>query len=664
MEIAELVRDYIHAPTIDSVTWDVARRYFQGNQHIAGIVQEYNFGVSLAYLNIAENVQSRDSSALLNFLSRQIFSVNREMAQRALGDAMEARSACLFVAANVALFARNGPFNVVQVMRMAHLVLSGINQLHPLNEEDPISLEAIPDQELLITPTGHRFSITTLVEYHNRRGYKGTLGEQHGKKFLLNPLINTLFPWHDVPSILVAVARSNALFGTNHVFQGLHPESAVPPGCPAVGNWVGSLQQFNQKVQAAIGMPEIRNEHHIHEIMTGRMVTEIGNDNLRRIWGSLRQQMLEAAPRARGLPPVNAQAPVIRTWIRSDLNRSLLCRVTSLPLAGLQLSWVPKELGGCIGLRKLHLDNNSLKTLPEGVFDPMTALQELHLEHNQLDSLPGDLFWRLSALQRLHLGWNDLRSLSEGIFRGLSALKELHLVGNPLGSLPEGIFQSLSVLEELSLSGQRSISEGLFRGLGRLQCLAIVSTSLSILPERLFHEMVSLQELYLYDNPCLLLCLEDFPMWKNNIACRKIMDEFFNYTCRSPFAAFYKLAAGGSSLEAMERSFSGLPGTIKNAVFRSVCAEAGCPDTNDLQWGEHHAFDDIPRFNGALKRVVRDSFDALSRDQKNALFCHVHGLACNERGAEVIDCNVPNREELHAFDNILRLIDAMDRLHG
>ena len=134
------------------------------------------------------------------------------------------------------------------------------------------------------------------------------------------------------------------------------------------------------------------------------------------------------------------------------------------------------------------------------------------------------------------------------------------------------------------------------------------------------------------------------------------MRAFFNYTCQSPFAQLYQLAAGGGSPEAVRESFSGLPDNIKNAIYGTVWVEAGRPNTSDPQWGEHHTFDAMPIFYGALKRYVRESFGGLSSDQKNAVYGHVSHLARGE-GSDVV--SVPGWGRRHAFDNILRLIDAM-----
>jgi hypothetical protein len=67
----------------------------------------------------------------------------------------------------------------------------------------------------------------------------------------------------------------------------------------------------------------------------------------------------------------------------------------------------------------------------------------------------------------------------------------------------------------------------------------------------------------------------------------------------------------------------------------------------------------MQRFYGALKRYVRESFEGLDETQKNGVYGRVYELARTQRGAQVQNFAISNWGEVHAFDNILRLIDAM-----
>ena len=108
---------------------------------------------------------------------------------------------------------------------------------------------------------------------------------------------------------------------------------------------------------------------------------------------------------------------------------------------------------GLSNLDVLHLHNNNLSSLPEGVFDGLSNLRDLWLLENNLSSLPEGVFDGLSNLDHLHLHNNNLSSLPEGVFDGLSNLWSLTLHNNNLSSLPEGVFDGLSNLHELWLGG-------------------------------------------------------------------------------------------------------------------------------------------------------------------------------------------------------------------
>ena len=67
----------------------------------------------------------------------------------------------------------------------------------------------------------------------------------------------------------------------------------------------------------------------------------------------------------------------------------------------------------------------------------------------------------------------------------------------------------------------------------------------------------------------------------------------------------------------------------------------------------------IHYFYEALRNYVRNQFEGLSADQKNAVYGHVYTLARGQPGAETEDFSDPRWGELHALENIPRLIDAM-----
>ena len=105
------------------------------------------------------------------------------------------------------------------------------------------------------------------------------------------------------------------------------------------------------------------------------------------------------------------------------------------------------------GLEWLHLFNNGLTALPDGVFNGLSSLEWLYLGDNALTELPDGVFDRLSSLEQLSLSGNALTELPDGVFDDLANLKYLFLDRNILTELPDGLFVGLSELDFLHLEG-------------------------------------------------------------------------------------------------------------------------------------------------------------------------------------------------------------------
>ena len=156
-----------------------------------------------------------------------------------------------------------------------------------------------------------------------------------------------------------------------------------------------------------------------------------------------------------------------------------------------------------IALTELGLDNNALSSLPGGVFDELGALDILVLAHNGLTTLPGDVFDALGALTELNLQDNALTGLTAGVFDRLEALEVLTLDENGLTTLPGGVFDRLGALEVLTLDGNglTGLPAGVFDRLGALEVLTLRRNGLAKLPGRVFEPLTALKDLRLQGNP-------------------------------------------------------------------------------------------------------------------------------------------------------------------
>ncbi|KAM9385578.1 podocan isoform 1-T2 [Pholidichthys leucotaenia] len=196
-------------------------------------------------------------------------------------------------------------------------------------------------------------------------------------------------------------------------------------------------------------------------------------------------------------------------------------------------------------LECLDLSNNNLSVVPQGL---PRSLVLLHLEKNSIRSIPADALTSARNLEYLLLHNNKLRSRSihPAAFQGLKKLHTLHMYNNLLERIPRGLprraktlmllhnsiseigrndlvllyaltelnlsynklttprvhreaFRKLRVLETLDLSGNGLTS--LPRGLPRsLQVLEVKNNQLSSVPDRTLTGMVKLQKLILSDN--------------------------------------------------------------------------------------------------------------------------------------------------------------------
>ena len=144
-------------------------------------------------------------------------------------------------------------------------------------------------------------------------------------------------------------------------------------------------------------------------------------------------------------------------------------------------------------LETLWLAHNALTTLPNGVFDSLAALELLTLFGNAFTTLPDGVFDSLSALERLDLGSNAFTTLPDGVFDGLSALERLDLRFNALTTLPDGVFDSLAALERLSLRSNLSLTTllpDIFDNLSALEYLDLTGNNFTTLPAGVFDDVL------------------------------------------------------------------------------------------------------------------------------------------------------------------------------
>ena len=216
---------------------------------------------------------------------------------------------------------------------------------------------------------------------------------------------------------------------------------------------------------------------------------------------------------ARDLEGICGRTPQVRDKLMERLGVSDCADVTAEHLANAGWGWLgfsgsgitrlrEDDFKGLTTLTQLDLSDNSLTTLPAGIFRDLSSLEMLWLKHNSLIELPKDAFLGLNSLTWLQLDYNNLITLPEGIFSGLSNLERLWVQEATLETLPDGVFDGLVALKELLLTNNhlRSTPEGVVRGLSNLEYLRLDGNAVDIIPPGSFVGLGNLKQLYLSGN--------------------------------------------------------------------------------------------------------------------------------------------------------------------
>lgn len=120
----------------------------------------------------------------------------------------------------------------------------------------------------------------------------------------------------------------------------------------------------------------------------------------------------------------------------------------------------------------ISLEDNQLKSLPNGLFDHVETIEELDLSSNQIRELPKYIFRNTSLailnlkyneistkldfivddLQKLDLSYNKIAYINDVMFYKMIDLTSLVLKGNSISNIHHAAFQSLKQLRHIDLS--------------------------------------------------------------------------------------------------------------------------------------------------------------------------------------------------------------------
>lgn len=123
---------------------------------------------------------------------------------------------------------------------------------------------------------------------------------------------------------------------------------------------------------------------------------------------------------------------------------SRLVNLTELNLSRNELSSFPEEIAKLYHLKKLYINQNIIKSIPDQVFSHLQHLEFLKLSTNRLSELPSDINQCVS-LTYVNVSNNYLKDLQALV--GLPKLQELHVENNRLTDLPEELFTNLTMFK-------------------------------------------------------------------------------------------------------------------------------------------------------------------------------------------------------------------------
>jgi hypothetical protein len=278
--------------------------------------------------------------------------------------------------------------------------------------------------------------------------------------------------------------------------------------------------------------------------------------------------------------------------------------------------------------------NNNLK-LPD---DILAYIDHLLIETDKLISI-----------KKLYFSGLKLKIIPEFLFK-FPNLKYLDLNNNHISSLPTSILKSPKKIEVL-----------------------LIENSITVIPSSFFcnNEVASFNEfpkIYLYKNPLLIVHNKDKDIdYLNNFISFSSSEksphaekyaQFKNYTCTSQLSLLCQLIALEHKVDDDIKSvFAKLKDEDQKLIFKALpnLTFIG-PDLNDtqLEWAKEHIFDNMHTFSFCVHEAINQKFEKLSKEEKNKVY---ERISLKVKGNTDLEWG-----ELHAFDNILLLLDVIDEV--
>jgi hypothetical protein len=374
------------------------------------------------------------------------------------------------------------------------------------------------------------------------------------------------------------------------------------------------------------------------------------DDALKRIWDFAISRSLQYDG-----PLLTSDA--IKTWLENPANVNQLNAIRKLELQHLGLKVIPPHITKFAQLQRLFLNYNQIRSIPDSL-GTLAQLKELSLQNNQISSIP-DSLGKSPQLLRLYLNNNRISSIPDSL-GNLTQLQVLALDHNRISSIPDSL-SNLTRLTRLSLNHNQinSIPDSI--GDLELEVLSLNHNQITCIPDSLsnladqisFDDSFEIMSISFIGNPLLFISDKNQIHEHTGNLISKYA-EFKEYFCLSSFSHFCQLIALNKNHKMVEEAFRQLKLQDQRLIFEMVYIESGA-QSNDPKWGEHHVFDDMNIFYRAVRKAISAKFDRLSADEKNVVYGKIYRLA----QPETEDAEWGKH---HAFDHVLLLVDAMDKI--
>jgi hypothetical protein len=184
--------------------------FFYGNQNLSSTVLSYTSRGLLIFL-IEKTIKNghKNSNELSSYLLNQIQTIHDLCTYKVL-HVEELRKVCVFTKKHAeVLREKDKLWDEYNIYQVTHYCLERINELHPLSKNDPIMLEKVSKEDSFTNLLGQRFSVSSLVHYHNTRDYRRSEGEQYGEKFIINPITNLFFSVTDSMDLIQIIVKDH-----------------------------------------------------------------------------------------------------------------------------------------------------------------------------------------------------------------------------------------------------------------------------------------------------------------------------------------------------------------------------------------------------------------------------------------------------------------------